>query len=203
MTYPITPSPHPTSTQKVPSNPESFTHPIPNPIPDTPPQPSAPEGPQRRPELLLVVQLLLRSSPQIRQRRLGISQRGVPVEGRSQELHEALGTQLTWRIRNAAPGERRGKWWEIVGKFGKNMENMVEPRDFTSEFAENSEVFFSKMSARTKRSASKRTVREFVRVRQCRGFLELGSFPHNQLTSFIFILPLLAYTYLCVMWVKQ
>ena len=26
-------------------------------------------------------------------------------------------------------------------------------------------------------------------------FLELGSFPHNQLTSFIYILPLLAYNY--------
>ena len=58
-----------------------------------------------------------------------------------------------------------------MGKLGKNMENMVKMG--WNQLAENSEDV-GKMSARKKRSASKGTVREFVRVRQRGGFLNLG-----------------------------
>ena len=73
------------------------------------------------------------------------------------------------------------------------MENMVGPRDFTSELAENSEVFFFNV-CQNKEKRLKGDSEGICPHEAARGFLELGSFPHNQLTSFIYILPLLAYT---------
>ena len=54
------------------------------PTPNHQPSKPTPKPPDPQQPPLLVVQLLLRSSPQIRQRCFGIPQGGVPVEGRRQ-----------------------------------------------------------------------------------------------------------------------